>query len=99
MVAAIGLVIGAVLGMAGTFAGSASLRGLAWGLDGTALIVGAALLTVHHFRRGNEVAAAGFLVFVVGEGLIRQFGRTPEGPPEAGEEPDAAGANNPSDNS
>jgi hypothetical protein len=27
-------------------------------------------LTVHHLRRGNELLAAGFLVFVVGEGLI-----------------------------
>lgn len=45
-VAAIGLVTGAILGMAGTFAPSASLRGLAWGMDGTALIVAAALLTI-----------------------------------------------------
>jgi hypothetical protein len=70
LIAAIGLAVGAVLGMAGTFAPSASLRGLAWGLDGTALIVATALLTIHHFRRGNDVVAAGFLVFVVGEGLI-----------------------------
>jgi hypothetical protein len=70
LIAAIGLVIGAVLGMAGTFAPSASLRGLAWGLDGTALIVAGALLTVHHLRRGDDLLAAGFLVFVVGEGLI-----------------------------
>jgi hypothetical protein len=69
-IAAIGLVIGALLGMAGTFAPSASLRGLAWGVDGTALIVATALLTVHHLRRGNDLAAAGFLVFVVGETLI-----------------------------
>jgi hypothetical protein len=46
------------------------LRGLAWGLDGTALIVAASLLTIHHSRRGNELAASGFLIFVVGEGLI-----------------------------
>ena len=70
MIAPIGLVIGAVLGMAGTFAPSASLRGLLWGVDGTALIVATALLTVHHFRRGNDVVAAGFLVFVAGETLI-----------------------------
>lgn len=70
MIAASGLVVGAVLGMAGTFAPSVSLRGLAWGLDGIALIVAAALLTIHYFRRGNDVVAAGFLVFVVGEGLI-----------------------------
>jgi hypothetical protein len=56
--------------MAGTFAPSASLRGLAWGLDGIALIVAAALLTIHHVRQGNEVVAGGFLVFAVGEGLI-----------------------------
>jgi hypothetical protein len=28
------------------------------------------LLTIHHLRRGHDVVAAGFLVFVVGEGLI-----------------------------
>ena len=76
LIAAIGLVIGAVLGMAGTFAPSASLRGLAWGLDGTALIVAAALLTIHHCRRGNDLVAAGFLVFVVGEGLILSCSRS-----------------------
>jgi hypothetical protein len=70
LIAAMGLVIGALLGMAGTFAPSASLRGLAWGLDGTALVVSAALLAIHHVRRGNDVVAAGFLVFMVGEGLI-----------------------------
>jgi hypothetical protein len=70
LVASIGLVVGAVLGMAGAFAPSASLRGLAWGLDGIALVVASALLAVHHFRRGNDMAAGGFLVFVVGEGLI-----------------------------
>ena len=49
-----GLVIGANLGMAGTFVPSASLRGLLWGLDGIALIVAAALLTIDHFRRRNR---------------------------------------------
>src|SRR5262245_30489879 len=58
-IAASGLVIGAVLGMAGTFAPSASLRGLAWGIDGTAIIVGAAILVIHHARKGNDLAAAG----------------------------------------
>jgi hypothetical protein len=62
--------MGALLGMAGTFAPSAGMRGLAWGVDGTLLIVATALLTIHHVRRGNEIAAAGFLVFVAGETLI-----------------------------
>ena len=70
LLAATGLIIGAVLGMAGTFVPSASLRGLLWGLDGIALIVAVALLTIHHFRRGTDVVAAGFLVFVVGEALV-----------------------------
>ncbi len=69
-VAALGLVVGALLGMAGTFVSSAPLRGLAWGLDGVALVIAGALLTVHHVRRGNDAVAAGFIVFVVGEGLI-----------------------------
>jgi hypothetical protein len=70
LIAPSGLVIGAVLGMAGTFVPSASVRGLLWGLDGIALIVATALLTIHHIRLGNAVVAAGFLIFVVGETLI-----------------------------
>lgn len=64
------LVTGAVAGIAGTFMPSASLRSLLWGIDGIALIVGTALLALHHFRRGNDGVAAGFLVFVAGETLI-----------------------------
>lgn len=69
-VAAAGLVIGALLGMVGSFAPTAELRGLAWAVDGIALVVGSALLAVHHLRRGNELLAAGFLVFLAGETLI-----------------------------
>jgi len=65
-----GLVVGAALGLAGTFVPSASARGLLWGLDGIALVAATALLAVHHFRQGNEVIAAGFLVFVVGQALV-----------------------------
>jgi hypothetical protein len=70
LIASGGLVTGAVLGMAGAFASSAGLRALAWGIDGTALVVAGALLALHHFRRGNDLAAAGFLVFAVGEAVI-----------------------------
>jgi hypothetical protein len=49
---------------------SASLRGLAWGLDGVALVVASALLAVHFLRLGHNLPAAGFLVFLAGETLI-----------------------------
>ena len=65
-----GLVLGAALGLAGTFAPSVPLRGLLWGLDGTALVVATALLTVHYFRKSNDVVAAGFLVYVAGQTLV-----------------------------
>ena len=69
-VAAAGLVIGALFGMAGTFAPTAELRSLAWGTDGIALVVASALLALHHVRRGDVQLAAGFLVFLAGETLI-----------------------------
>ena len=69
-VAAGSLIVGALLGMAGTFAPTAGFRGVAWGIDGILLVVGCALLAVHHVRRGDELLAAGFLVFVAGETLI-----------------------------
>ena len=62
--------IGALLGMAGSFAPTAELRGLAWGVDGVALVVASALLGIHHLRRGDGQLAAGFLVFLAGETLI-----------------------------
>ncbi len=63
------LVVGGILGMVGSFAPSA-IRGIAWGLDGTALIIGTALLAVYQIKHGNELSAAGFLVFVTGQTLV-----------------------------
>jgi hypothetical protein len=68
--AAVALVVGAALGVAGTFTPSVALRGLAWGVDGTALVLASALLFVHHLTRGRELVAAGFLVFAIGQGLV-----------------------------
>ena len=64
-----GLVLGSALGLAGTFA-PVPVRGLLWGLDGIVLVVAAALLAVHHFRKGNDVVAAGFLTYVAGQTLV-----------------------------
>lgn len=69
-IAPVCLVIGALLGLAGSFAPSPALRGLAWGIDGIALVVAAALLAVHFLGRGHQAMAAGFLVFIAGEALV-----------------------------
>lgn len=69
LLASASLVVGGVLGLAGSFLPS-EVRGIAWGLDGTALVLGAALLAVHHVRLGNEQLAAGFLLFVAGQTLV-----------------------------
>lgn len=70
VLASIGLAVGGVLGMTGTFAPSAALRGLAWGIDGAALVMAGGILTVVFYRTGQDLVAAGFLVFAIGEGTI-----------------------------
>src|SRR6266540_5285044 len=70
VLAAIGLAVGGVLGMAGTFARSASLRGLAWGIDGVALVMASVLLTLRFYRKDQDIVASGFLIFAVGEGTV-----------------------------
>ena len=69
-IAALGLFTGGILGMVGSLVSSTAVRGLAWGIDGIALIVATALLTIYFFRKGYDSLAAGFLIFVVGEILI-----------------------------
>ena len=64
------LVIGALLGLAGTFMPTQSLRGLAWGVDGVALVTAGAVLVVYHFRHGHDIVATGFLIFTVGQSLV-----------------------------
>jgi hypothetical protein len=70
ILASLGLALGAVFGLAGNFAPSASLRGLAWGIDGLGLVMASALLALTYFRRGQDLVAAGFLVFLVGQSII-----------------------------
>ena len=67
--AAVCLVVGGLLGLAGSFA-PPGVRGVAWGLDGTALVVGTLLMAVHHVKLGNEQLAAGFFTYVAGQTLV-----------------------------
>lgn len=66
----VGLALGGVLGLAGTFAPSDGLRGLAWGIDGLALVMATSVLAIMEFRKGQDIVASGFLVFAIGQGLI-----------------------------
>jgi hypothetical protein len=68
--AAVGLAIGGGFGLAGAFVGRAELCQELWAIDGVALVVATALLTVKFLRQGNDCVAAGFLVFVAGESLL-----------------------------
>jgi hypothetical protein len=70
IVAAAGLGIGAVFGLAGTLVESAPLRQALWAIDGVALVVATTVLAVRYLRRGDECVAAGFLVFAMGETLL-----------------------------
>jgi hypothetical protein len=70
LVTAIGLAVGAALGMAGSFVSQASLRQVIWAIDESCLVAATVLLTLRFLRRGDDVVAAGFLVFAIGEALL-----------------------------
>jgi hypothetical protein len=69
-VAAGGLLVGAVFGLAGTFATSWHIQASLWAIDSVALVVATSLLTLRYLRTGAEIVAAGFLVFAIGEGVL-----------------------------
>lgn len=70
LAASVGLFIGGISGLAGSFAPSASLRSLAWGIDGVGLVFAGATLTIYYFRKELDMTAVGFLLFAIGEALI-----------------------------
>ena len=70
IVAAVGLALGGVFGLAGTVVTQANLRAISWGMDSVSLVVATALLALRYFRRGNDCVAAGFLVFAIGESVM-----------------------------
>ena len=70
MLAIVGLVAGAVFGMAGTLVSQASLRQTFWAIDGVGIVVATTLLAIRFLRGGNDAVAAGFLVFAIGESLL-----------------------------
>lgn len=70
IVAVVGIVLGGVLGMLGTFVSVQNIRAISWAIDGTALVVATSILALMYFRKGNECVAAGFLVYAIGEAVM-----------------------------
>jgi len=70
LLAVAGLALGAVFGLAGTVVEHPGLRSTFWGIDGAGLVMATSLLALKYFRRANDLVAAGFLVFAIGEGVI-----------------------------
>jgi hypothetical protein len=61
IIAAIGLALGAVFGLAGTMVSQAPVRQTFWAIDGVGLVIASTLLTVKYLRKGCDCVAAGFL--------------------------------------
>jgi hypothetical protein len=70
IIAVIGLILGATLGIGGTLVSTDSLRQILWMIDGVGVVVATSLLAVRFFRGGDDIAAAGFIVFALGESLL-----------------------------
>ena len=68
--AAIGLALGGVFGLAGIVATQPNMQAMAWIIDGCGLVMASALLTLKFHKMGSEIVSAGFLVFGIGEGVI-----------------------------
>src|SRR5512139_3681667 len=74
VIAAVGLALGGALGMAGALVAQQNVQAILWAVDGSGLVMAAALLATKYFRAGNDVVAGGFLVFAIGEGVIMLSG-------------------------
>jgi hypothetical protein len=70
LIAVVGLTLGSTLGIGGTLVSTDSLRQIFWMIDGVGVVVATSLLAVRFFRRGDDLAAAGFIVFALGESLL-----------------------------
>jgi hypothetical protein len=69
-IAALGLLLGAAFGLAGTLVSSPHVQASLWAIDSVGLVIATSLLALKYFRAGADVVAAGFLVFAIGEGVL-----------------------------
>jgi hypothetical protein len=69
-IAALGLLVGAAFGLAGTLVASPQVQACLWAIDSVGLVVATSLLAIRYFRAGADIVAGGFLVFAIGEGVL-----------------------------
>jgi hypothetical protein len=70
IIAIIGLALGGILGMVGTFVANQNVRAVLWAIDGASLIVATSLLALMYFRQSKDCVSAGFLVYAIGEAVM-----------------------------
>jgi hypothetical protein len=61
-IAAVGLLVGAGFGLAGTLVASPHLQASLWAIDSVGLVITTCLLALRSFRAGADLMAAGFLL-------------------------------------
>jgi hypothetical protein len=69
-IAALGLLVGAAFGLAGTLVASPQVQACLWAIDSVGLVVATSLLAIRYFRTGADIVAGGFLVVAIGEGVL-----------------------------
>jgi hypothetical protein len=70
IIAASGLALGAVFGMAGNVVAQLNLRAVFWAIDGAGLVLAAVVLAVKYLRVGQDLLAAGFMIFAIAEAAM-----------------------------
>jgi hypothetical protein len=70
VLAVVGLVAGATLGMAGSMVAASNVRAVCWAIDGAGVIVATVILALSYLRAGRMEVAAGFLVYAIGEAVM-----------------------------
>jgi hypothetical protein len=70
LIAVIGLALGGIFGLTGTFVSDPHLQSIFWAIDSIGLVIATSLLTLRFARRRNECVAAGFLIFAIGESVL-----------------------------
>jgi hypothetical protein len=70
VIAAVGLMLGGALGMAGAIVTQQNVQAILWAIDGSGLVMAAVMLATKYFRAGHDVVVGGFRVFAIGGGVI-----------------------------